>query len=98
MVSILISTGHDKDKGNVLGQLAEIQAKWKGEKEVGRQKHMTQSKGKKSHKKEISIRMKVREKAFDGQAKGNQKARKNNRSQMKVKVSRLRIAGWAESH
>ena len=65
---------------------------------MGRQKHMTQSKGKKSHKKEISIRMKVREKAFDGQAKGNQKARKNNRSQMKVKVSRLRIAGWAESH
>ena len=36
LVSILISTGHDKDKGNVLGQLAEIQAKWKGEKEVGR--------------------------------------------------------------
>lgn len=36
LVSILISTGHDKDKGNVLGQLAEIRAKWKGEKEVGR--------------------------------------------------------------
>lgn len=28
--------GHNEDKGNALGQLAEMWAKWKGEKEVGR--------------------------------------------------------------
>lgn len=36
LVGIIISIGHDKDKGNVLGQLAEIQARWKSEKDMGR--------------------------------------------------------------
>ena len=45
LVGIIISIGHDKDRGSVLGQLAEIQAQWKSEKEVARSlyKHTLES-------------------------------------------------------